>query len=115
MNETLVDKIVQQKRLAEVKYPNFADTFFSRFTAQNENSVAAIKTHLNYCRSLSDSEKPHYSVEATLHEEVLEVMEAAAENRWEDCMMELAQVGSVVLRAMEWVQNNKLNKETNNV
>ena len=114
MNETLVGKIVQQKLLAETKYPNFADSFFSRDTASNEDSVASIKTCLNYWRQLSDSEKPHYSVEATLQEEVLEVMEAAAENRWEDCMTELAQVGSVVLRAMEWVQNNKLNKEPNN-
>lgn len=114
MNDTLVGKIVQQKLLAEAKYPNFADSFFSRFTASNENSGASIKTHLNYCRSISDSEKPHYSVEATLQEEVLEVMEAAADERWKDCMMELAQVGSVVLRAMEWVQTNKLNKEPNN-
>lgn len=114
MCETLVGKIVQQKLLAEAKYPHFADSFFSRVTALDENSIAAIKARLNYCRSLSDSEKPHYSVEATLQEEVLEVMEAAAENRWEDCMMELAQVGSVVLRAMEWVQTNKLNKEPNN-
>lgn len=83
MNDTLVGKIVQQKLLAEAKYPNFA-------------------------------EKPNYSIQSTLDEEVLEVLEAAGEERWEDCMMELAQVGSVVLRAMEWVQNNKLNKETTN-
>ena len=113
MCETLVGKIVQQKLLAEAKYPNFADSFFSRFTTEH-NAVADIKAHLNYCRKLSDSEKPHYSVEATLQEEVMEVMEAASENRWEDCMTELAQVGSVVLRTMEWVQKNKLNKETNN-
>ena len=113
MNDTLVGKIVQQKLLAETKYPNFADSFFSQCTIHN-TSVADIKARLKYFRKLSDSEKPHYSVEATLHEEVLEVMEAAGEERWEDCMMELAQVGSVVLRAMEWVQNNKLNKETTN-
>lgn len=113
MNDTLVGKIVQQKLLAEAKYPHFADSFFSRFTAMN-NSVAHLKAQLNYCRNISDSEKPHYSVEATLKEEVAEVFEAAGEERWEDCMMELAQVGSVVLRAMEWVQTNKLNKESNN-
>ena len=114
MNERFFNKIAQQKQLAESKYPHFADSFFSQLTALNENSVTAIKTRLNFCRIRSLSEKPHYSIEATLHEEVLEVLEAAAEERWEDCMTELAQVGSVVLRAMEWVQNNKLNKEQNN-
>lgn len=113
MCETLIGKIVRQKRLAETKYPNFADSFFSRLNTEH-NSVADIKAVLNHYRKLSDSEKPHYSVEATLFEEVLEVMEAAAEDRWEDCMTELAQVGQVVLRAMEWVQKNKLNKETTN-
>lgn len=113
MCETLVGKIVQQKLLAEAKYPNFADSFFSQATLEH-STPAEIKCRLNYLRSISDSEKPHYSVEATLHEEVMEVMEAAAEARWEDCMMELAQVGAVTLRAMEWVQTNKLNKEINN-
>lgn len=108
MNETLVGKIIQQKLLAEAKYPNFADSFFSQNTLTM--SPVHIKAALEYWRQTSDSEKPHYSVEATLQEEVFEVMEAAAEGRWNDCMTELAQVGSVVLRAMEWVQNNKLNK-----
>ena len=113
MCETLVGKIVQQKLLAEAKYPDFAKTFFNRFLGHGL-TMANLKARLEHARFVSNAEKPNYSIEATLIEEVYEVFEAAAENRWLDCMMELSQVGSVVLRAMEWVQQNKLNKETNN-
>lgn len=113
MNETLVGKIVQQKLLAEAKYPNFA-TDFLRPVMNPDIRLDYIKMELDKTRSLSDHQKPNYTIDVTLREEVLEVLEAAGEERWEDCMMELAQVGSVVLRAMEWVQNNKLNKEPNN-
>lgn len=113
MNDTLVGKIIQQKLLAETKYPNFANTFL-RKVVNKDIQLDYIKLNLLKARTLSDAEKPNYSIQSTLDEEVLEVLEAAGEERWEDCMMELAQVGSVVLRAMEWVQNNKLNKEQNN-
>lgn len=114
MNETLVGKIVQQKLLAEAKYPDFAKSFL-RKVVDKSIQLDYIKNNLEIARSRSDAEKPDYSIQTTLDEEVLEVLEAAGEERWEDCMMELAQVGSVVLRAMEWVQNNKLNKEIDNV
>lgn len=113
MCEALMRKIYQQKVLAEHKYPNFAKTFL-RPVANPEIQLAYIKNELDKTRSISDHQKPNYTIDVTLREEVLEVMEAAAEERWADCMMELSQVGSVVLRAMEWVQNNKLNKEPNN-
>lgn len=113
MNDTLVGKIVQQKLLAEAKYPDFAKTFLRKVVDKNIQ-LDYIKHNLDIARTRSDAEKPDYSVQTTLDEEVLEVLEAAGEERWEDCMMELAQVGSVILRAMEWVQTNKLNKETNN-
>ena len=113
MCEALMRKIYQQKVLAEHKYPNFAKTFL-RPVANPEIQLAYIKNELDKTRSISDHQKPNYTIDVTLREEVLEVMEAAAEERWADCMMELAQVGSVILRAMEWVQTNKLNKETNN-
>ena len=113
MNDTLVGKIIQQKLLAETKYPNFA-TDFLRPVMNPDIRLDYIKMELDKTRSLSDHQKPNYTIDVTLREEVLEVLEAAGEERWEDCMMELAQVGSVVLRAMEWVQNNKLNKEPNN-
>lgn len=113
MNETLVGKIVQQKLLAEAKYPDFAKSFLRKVVDKNIQ-LDCIKHNLEIARTRSDAEKPDYSIQTTLDEEVLEVLEAAGEERWEDCMLELAQVGSVVLRAMEWVQNNKLNKETDN-
>jgi hypothetical protein len=113
MNDTLVGKIVQQKLLAEAKYPDFAKSFLRKVVDKNLQ-LYYIKDNLEIARTRSDAEKPDYSIQSTLDEEVLEALEAAGEERWEDCMMELAQVGSVVLRAMEWVQNNKLNKETNN-
>lgn len=113
MNDTLVGKIVQQKLLAEAKYPDFAKTFLRKVVDKNVQ-LDYIKSNLEIARTRSDAEKPDYSVQTTLDEEILEVLEAAGEERWEDCMLELAQVGSVVLRAMEWVQNNKLNKEINN-
>lgn len=113
MCETLVGKIIQQKLLAEAKYPDFASDFL-RPVMNPTIRLDYIKSELDKTRNISDHQKPNYTIDVTLREEVLEVMEAAAENRWEDCMMELAQVGAVVLRAMEWVQNNKLNKEPNN-
>lgn len=113
MNETLVGKIVQQKLLAEAKYPDFAKSFL-RKVVNEDIQLDFIKLNLEKARARSDAEKPYYSIQSTLDEEVLEVLEAAGEERWEDCMMELAQVGSVVLRAMEWVQTNKINKEPNN-
>lgn len=113
MNDTLVGKIVQQKLLAEAKYPDFAKYFLRKVVDKNLQ-LYYIKDNLDIARARSDVEKPDYSIESTLEEEILEVLEAAGEERWADCMMELAQVGSVVLRAMEWVQNNKLNKEPNN-
>lgn len=113
MNGTLVGKIVQQKLLAEAKYPDFAKSFLRKVVDKNIQ-LDCIKNNLEIARTRSDAEKPDYSIQSTLDEEVLEALEAAGEERWEDCMMELAQVGSVVLRAMEWVQINKLNKETNN-
>lgn len=109
MCETLVGKIIQQKLLAEAKYPDFAKTFL-RKVVDKASQLHYIKNNLEIARSRSDAEKPDYSIQTTLDEEVLEVLEAAGEERWEDCMTELSQVGSVVLRAMEWVQNNKLNK-----
>ena len=113
MNDTLVGKIVQQKLLAETKYPNFASDFL-RPVINPCMRLDCIKSELDKTRRLSDKQAPNYTIDVTLREEVLEVLEAAAEERWEDCMTELAQVGSVVLRAMEWVQNNKLDKETTN-
>ena len=108
MNDTLVGNIVQQKLLAEAKYPDFAKIFLRKVVDKNIQ-LDYIKNNLEIARSRSDAEKPDYSIQTTLDEEVLEVLEAAGEERWEDCMMELAQVGAIVLRAMEWVQNNKLN------
>ena len=113
MNDTLVGKIVQQKLLAEAKYPDFAKSFLRKVVDKNIQ-LDYIKNNLDIARARSNAEKPDYSIQTTLDEEVLEVLEAAGEERWEDCMTELAQVGSVVLRAMEWVRNNKLNKEPNN-
>lgn len=113
MCETLIGKIIQQKRLAETKYPDFAKSFL-RPVVNKDIQLEYIKDSLDTARHHSDIEKPNYSIQSTLEEEVLEVLEAAGEDRWEDCMTELSQVGSVVLRAMEWIQVNKLNKETNN-
>lgn len=110
MCQTLIGKIVQQKRNAESKYPDFARTFMRPAT-----DGVAIAASLCELRRISDSEKDcKYSIEATLMEEVFEVFEAACNHDWNSCMEELSQVGCVVLRAMEWVQQNKLNKETTN-
>jgi hypothetical protein len=113
MCQTLIGKIIREKQRAETKYPSFASDFL-RPVINLGIRLDYIKTELDKTRALSDRQKPNYTIDVTLYEEVMEVMEAAGEERWEDCMDELAQVGSVVLRAMEWVQKHKLNKETNN-
>lgn len=110
MCQTLISRIVQQKHNAESKYPDFARTFMRPAT-----DGVAITTSLCELRRISDSEKDTgCSIEATLMEEVFEVFEAACNHDWDSCMEELSQVGSVVLRAMEWVQTNKLDRRNSN-
>lgn len=94
---------------AVAKYPHFADCFISPHTTDHD-----IKTELKIARHASDAEcdRKYWSVEATLREEVAEVMEAALNLRWADCKQELAQVAAVCIRAMEWINTEVLDEET---
>ena len=91
------------------KHPDFA----VRCLTQTE-SLPHIQNALAVARAISDAEaKDGYSIQATLNEEVLEVYEAFALGKYEECCDELAQVAAVALRAMDWITQHKL-KEANN-
>lgn len=94
---------------ATKKYPHFADRFISPYTTNRD-----IKTELDVARHKSDAEcdRHYWSVEATLREEVAEVMEAASTLQWDNCKQELAQVAAVCVRAIEWINNQQTTEES---
>lgn len=91
---------------ATTKWPVFADRFLSPYTTDKD-----IIGEVNIARHRSDAEcdRHYWSVEATLREEVAEVMEAAMKLDWANCKQELAQVATVAIRAMEWIDKEILN------
>lgn len=91
---------------ATTKWPVFADRFLSPHTTDKD-----IRGEVNVARHRSDAEcdRRYWSVEATLREEVAEVMEAAMKLDWANCKQELAQVATVAIRAMEWIDKEILN------
>lgn len=96
-----ITRITEEYNKAAKKYPDFAKTFNARGT-----DLSKITQTLILARERSDREAPAYSVESTLDEEVLEVYEAYLEGDYKHCYDELAQVGAVVIRAMNWLQEH---------
>lgn len=106
MIDDMFTRIDIEYQKAKKKYPRFCKTFLTKGeTADN------IKMMLGICRKISDNEKPGYSVQATLDEEVYEVYEAWCRNDLDGCIDELAQCGAVIIRAMEFVTKHKKQQE----
>lgn len=106
MIDDLFTRIDVEYQKAKRKYPRFC----KRFLTKGER-FDNIKLMLRMCRTISDNEKPNYSVQATLDEEVYEVYEAWCRNDLDGCLRELAQCGAVVIRAMEFVLKQKKQQE----
>lgn len=106
MIDDLFTQIDVEYQKAKRKYPRFC----KRFLTKGETSDN-IKLMLGMCRKISDNEKPNYSVQATLDEEVYEVYEAWCRNDFDGCLQELAQCGAVIIRAMEFVIKHKKQQE----
>lgn len=105
---TFQQMILLELNKAEKKYPVFCNDLLA-----TGNDIRLVKFALASARIRSDVEEPGgYSFENTIHEEILEVLEAYGEGNYGACLTELAQCGAVILRAMEFVKH-KL-KETNN-
>lgn len=102
MIDDLFTLITFEYQKAKKKYPRFC----KRFLTKGE-TFDNVKLMLGMCRKISDNEKPSYSVQATLDEEVYEVYEAWCRNDLDGCLRELAQCGAVIIRAMEFIIKQK--------
>jgi hypothetical protein len=96
-----IKAICTELQKAEVKYPIFCN----RMTRVS-NTLEIIRFALAPARAASDAEREGgYSFEATIHEEILEALEAYELGDYKACLQELAQCGAVILRAMEFVKH----------
>ena len=106
MIDDMFTRIDIEYQKAKKKYPRFCKVFLTK-----GETFDNIKMMLGICRKISDNEKPRYSVQATLDEEVYEVYEAWCRNDLDGCLQELAQCGAVIIRAMEFVTKHKKQQE----
>lgn len=106
MIDDMFTRIDIEYQKAKKTYPRFCKTFLTK-----GETFDNIKMLLGMCRKISDNEKPRYSVQATLDEEVYEVYEAWCRNDLDGCLQELAQCGAVIIRAMEFVTKQKKQQE----
>ena len=106
MIDDLFTLITFEYQKAKKKYPRFC----KRFLTKGE-TFDNVKLMLGMCRKISDNEKPNYSVQATLDEEVDEVYEAWCRNDLDGCLRELAQCGAVIIRTMEFINKQKNQQE----
>lgn len=100
--DDLFTLITLEYQKAKKKYPRFC----KRFLTKGE-TFDNIQMMLGMCRKISDNEKPSYSVQATLDEEVYEVYDAWCRYDLNGCLQELAQCGAVIIRAMEFIIKQK--------
>ena len=100
--DDLFTLIALEYQKAKKKYPRFCKRFLTKGETPDN-----VQLMLGMCRKISDNEKPSYSVQATLDEEVYEVYEAWCRNDLDGCLQELAQCGAVIIRAMEFIIKQK--------
>ena len=96
-------QILEELEKACTKYPGFCPIFLNK-----DETLQHIRTRLTIARHESNLEGKDlcWSIQNTLHEEVLEAYEAYAEKDYKHCLEELAQVGCVVIRAMAWIHEH---------
>ena len=91
-------KINIAHREACAKHPKFCD--FMTYTTKSVNSVG-----LGLVRK-ENSKGPYYA-DRIICEEIMEAIEAYLDGDMEHCLQELAQCGAVILRMMQFVQDEK--------
>lgn len=108
LNGYLVE-IKKELRHAESKHPKFCDCFDSLMCSCYKDIVKLILTQV---RSINDSltEANNIGAMNILQEEITEAMLAYAEGDLPHCLQELAQCGAVILRMMEFV-NDEMKEE----
>lgn len=110
------------KKMKEAEYKEFCTVQNSLFAIIDERRKA-VEKHPKFCDVLSELPKNQvhqdlkdlrfvnsyapYRADALLMEEVYEAVEAYQEGDKEHCLQELAQCGAVILRMMEFVQNER--------
>lgn len=93
---TFLHMIYDELEKAEKKHPKFCDDF----TGAREWFIV---DELERWRKVNSSTP--YHADAILNEEILEALEAYKQGDMEHCLQELAQCGAVILRMMQFVQN----------
>ena len=89
-------KIIDEHKDACRKHPKFCDDF----TGASEWFIV---DELERWRKVNSSAP--YHADAILNEEILEALEAYKQGDMEHCLQELAQCGAVILRMMQFVQD----------
>lgn len=78
------------------KHPKFCDALTNKSRDAVRKALAELR--------IENSEGPYYA-DRILHEEICEGLEAYLDGDKEHALQELAQCGAVILRMMEFVQN----------
>ena len=106
MKPEMLNKFIAQMKIelaeAEAKHPHFADGLSKR-SAQN--------VRFNLYLTRKEKGKPPYMADRILSEEVFEAIEAYQKKDLVPALLELAQCGAVILRMMEFVENEIEEKE----
>lgn len=91
-----LDLICKEFEKACAKHPLFCDAM----TNKGKNAVRKALADLR----IVNAEGPYFA-DRILHEEIAEALEAYLDGDLKHCLQELAQCGAVILRMMEYVQN----------
>ena len=106
MKPEMLNKFIAQMKIelaeAESKHPHFADGL-------SERSAGNVKFNLKAMRDING--KPPYMADSILSEEFFEAIEAYQKEELVHAQQELAQCGAVILRMMEFVENEIEEKE----
>lgn len=93
-----IAKIIREHRNACEKHPKFCD----EFTSLSKEGVEAYERYTRFLNSKS----PYYA-ESILQEEIAEALSAHQQGDREHCLQELAQCGAVILRMMQYVEEER--------
>lgn len=106
MKPEKLNKFIAQMKIelaeAESKHPHFADGVSGR-------SRMNVSVNLEFLREKNG--KPPYMADSILSEEFFEAIEAYQKEELVHAQQELAQCGAVILRMMEFVENEIEEKE----
>lgn len=91
-----IQKILDELDKAESKHPKFCDDF----TGAREWFIVDELERWRKVNSVAP-----YHADAILNEEILEALEAYKQGNLKHCLQELSQCGAVILRMMEFVEN----------